>query len=147
MSGISAAIAGDDATQQMPRVEDPGVLTVGSADEVDFDIADLTSELRVDDLSADADGTIEQARGDDAPTLFSDEVFGDSVDSTADTGINSAIDPNDSGVAEVGTKLDLARAYVDMGDPEGARSILGEVMNEGDNAQRQEAQALLDTLG
>ena len=31
-------------------------------------------------------------------------------------------------MSEVGTKLDLARAYMDMGDPEGARSILEEVV-------------------
>ncbi|MCP4996977.1 MAG: FimV family protein [Gammaproteobacteria bacterium] len=47
---------------------------------------------------------------------------------------------------EVGTKLDLARAYVDMGDGEGARSILEEVMNEGNDGQKSEAQALLDQL-
>ena len=33
-------------------------------------------------------------------------------------------------MSEVGTKLDLARAYIDMGDPEGARSILDEVLKE-----------------
>ncbi len=47
---------------------------------------------------------------------------------------------------EVGTKLDLARAYVDMGDPEGARSILGEVLQEGNAAQKDEAQQLLQKL-
>ncbi len=49
-------------------------------------------------------------------------------------------------MTEVGTKLDLARAYVDMGDPDGARSILNEVLEEGDPAQRQEARQLLDSL-
>ncbi len=49
-------------------------------------------------------------------------------------------------MTEVGTKLDLARAYVDMGDPSGARSILEEVLDEGDEEQRQQAQQLLDTL-
>ncbi len=34
-------------------------------------------------------------------------------------------------MSEVGTKLDLARAYMDMGDPEGARNILEEVVTEG----------------
>jgi pilus assembly protein FimV len=48
---------------------------------------------------------------------------------------------------EVGTKLDLARAYIDMGDPDGARSILEEVAAEGDEAQQQEARELLDSLG
>jgi pilus assembly protein FimV len=49
-------------------------------------------------------------------------------------------------MSEVGTKLDLARAYMDMGDPEGARSILEEVVHEGSASQKQEAQRLIETL-
>jgi pilus assembly protein FimV len=49
-------------------------------------------------------------------------------------------------MSEVGTKLDLARAYMDMGDPEGARSILDEVVQEGSASQKQEAQRLIETL-
>jgi pilus assembly protein FimV len=49
-------------------------------------------------------------------------------------------------MSEVGTKLDLARAYMDMGDPEGARNILEEVMTEGSLAQKQEAQRLIESL-
>jgi pilus assembly protein FimV len=49
-------------------------------------------------------------------------------------------------MSEVGTKLDLARAYIDMGDPEGARSILEEVLKEGSAGQRKEAERLLASL-
>jgi pilus assembly protein FimV len=49
-------------------------------------------------------------------------------------------------MSEVGTKLDLARAYMDMGDPEGARNILEEVIHEGSTAQRQEAERLMESL-
>ena len=49
-------------------------------------------------------------------------------------------------MSEVGTKLDLARAYMDMGDPDGARNILEEVMHEGSNTQKQEAQRLMESL-
>ncbi|MCZ6560515.1 MAG: hypothetical protein O6931_06475 [Gammaproteobacteria bacterium] len=49
-------------------------------------------------------------------------------------------------LSEVGTKLDLARAYVDMGDPDGARSILEEVLEEGNDQQKAEAQTLIDNL-
>jgi pilus assembly protein FimV len=49
-------------------------------------------------------------------------------------------------MSEVGTKLDLARAYMDMGDPEGARSILDEVVQEGSASQKQEAQRLIESL-
>jgi pilus assembly protein FimV len=47
---------------------------------------------------------------------------------------------------EVGTKLDLARAYIDMGDTEGARGILGEVLSEGNDTQQGEARELLSRL-
>jgi pilus assembly protein FimV len=49
-------------------------------------------------------------------------------------------------MSEVGTKLDLARAYMDMGDPEGARSILEEVAQEGSTSQKQEARRLIESL-
>lgn len=48
---------------------------------------------------------------------------------------------------EAATKLDLARAYVDMGDAEMARALLGEVLVEGNDTQQHEAQALMDRLG
>ncbi|WP_110972194.1 FimV/HubP family polar landmark protein [Pseudomonas huaxiensis] len=51
-----------------------------------------------------------------------------------------------SGADEVATKLDLARAYIDMGDHDGARDILHEVNKEGDQAQRLEANELLSKL-
>jgi len=47
---------------------------------------------------------------------------------------------------EVATKLDLARAYVDMGDPDGAFEILEEVVVNGDQSQRQLAKKLLKSL-
>lgn len=44
------------------------------------------------------------------------------------------------------TKLELARAYLDMGDVEGARGMLEEVVNEGNAGQRSEAKRLLDEI-
>jgi pilus assembly protein FimV len=49
-------------------------------------------------------------------------------------------------MSEIGTKLDLARAYMDMGDPDGARSILEEVLDEGDAGQRADAERLMQSL-
>lgn len=51
-----------------------------------------------------------------------------------------------SGADEVATKLDLARAYIDMGDHQGARDILDEVVKDGDDSQRQEANEMLSRL-
>ncbi|MEO7760425.1 MAG: FimV/HubP family polar landmark protein [Casimicrobiaceae bacterium] len=47
---------------------------------------------------------------------------------------------------DAATKLDLAKAYQEMGDVDGAREILQEVMQEGDEAQKQEAQTFLAKL-
>jgi pilus assembly protein FimV len=57
-----------------------------------------------------------------------------------------ASDAEPATMSEVGTKLDLARAYMDMGDPEGARSILEEVLAEGSASQKTEARRLVDSL-
>jgi len=113
-------------------------------------------DLNLDDLSAALHGadTVEQPRS----SSFSNDVFGggatpldmdignDLVGSDDPTGTEevSPLDPQT--MTEVGTKLDLARAYIDMGDPEGARSILEEVLDEGDPTQRREAQSLIDVL-
>jgi pilus assembly protein FimV len=75
--------------------------------------------------------------GDDtvvAPGRFKQEPVGHGGELAEDT------------LDEVGTKLDLARAYIDMGDMEGARSILGEVLQEGSTVQKDEAQGLLQKL-
>jgi pilus assembly protein FimV len=48
---------------------------------------------------------------------------------------------------DVQTKFDLAKAYQEMGDKDGAREILQEVIKEGDSAQQAEAKQLLDSLG
>ncbi len=47
---------------------------------------------------------------------------------------------------EVNTKLDLVTAYMDMGDSEGARELLDEVLKEGGPRQRQRAQELFNSL-
>jgi pilus assembly protein FimV len=112
---------------------------------IDLDLDDLTQALHGAD-------TVEQPRA----NAFSRDVFaggGTPVDldighdvsvDDAPTGTEGALDPQT--MTEVGTKLDLARAYIDMGDPEGARSILEEVLEEGDGTQRREAQGLIDAL-
>ncbi|WP_333677267.1 FimV/HubP family polar landmark protein [Dyella sp.] len=46
----------------------------------------------------------------------------------------------------VDTKLDLARAYLDMGDPDGARAMLEEVLHEGSQMQRDVAKELLEKI-
>ena len=61
-----------------------------------------------------------------------------SVDTTSslDSIYGAETDPTDS-------KLDLARAYIDMGDDDGARPVLHEVIKQGDYSQQAEAVELL----
>ncbi|MDX2217843.1 MAG: FimV/HubP family polar landmark protein [Burkholderiales bacterium] len=65
------------------------------------------------------------------------------LDAGPATGADAA--PAGSGDAS-STKLELARAYVEIGDKDGAKEILQEVMREGTAAQKQEAQALMSSL-
>lgn len=91
--------------------------------------ADFDAALSLDDMSAVAEPVAAAA----APA---EEALGmdDEFDFLADTDENA-------------TKLDLARAYIDMGDMEGARDILQEVLNEGNNTQKDEAKGLLAQVG
>ncbi len=65
----------------------------------------------------------------------------ESVSDQQDGGLESSIFEDADDI--VGTKLDLARAYIDMGDQSGARSILDEVVKEGGSSHRQEAEQLM----
>jgi pilus assembly protein FimV len=121
----------------------------GEDDALDFNLDDFSTALQGAD-------TVEQPRS----SSFSRDVFGGGGRTPVDLDIGtddvlaaddptgteemSPLDPQT--MTEVGTKLDLARAYIDMGDPEGARSILEEVLDEGDPGQRREAQSLIDVL-
>ena len=108
--------------------------------EQDFEPEDISSDTVQQPSAESAGDTAEQPLLDGAADL--DVTFEDDVASTEATGM-----PEDATMTEVGTKLDLARAYIDMGDPDGAISILNEVLDEGGEAQKQEARQLLSELG
>ena len=73
------------------------------------------------------------------------------LDLSFDAGRQGFVDPTpsilDGQWHDASTKLDLARAYEEMGDREGAREILREVIHDGDEAQIAEAKAMLAKLG
>jgi pilus assembly protein FimV len=102
-------------------------------------IADDTSLLPRDE-SLDAVVDLSDATG-ELPSLDSTE-FNKALSAEVDYDLGG----EPATMSEVGTKLDLARAYMDMGDPEGARSILEEVLQEGNPTQRQEAERLIANL-
>jgi pilus assembly protein FimV len=119
--------------------------------EVDFDLGDVDAD-GVGEADADGMHHHHHAHGSNGAGLDLD-VGTATVPDTAFTATQKLAsddlalpDLEPVTMSEVGTKLDLARAYMDMGDPEGARNILEEVMHEGSVAQKQEAQRLLESL-
>lgn len=93
-------------------------------------------EAELDDLSRDLAEPLDQPTVADAgeePVAPVSDALDEDFDFFADTD-------------ETTTKLDLARAYIDMGDAEGARDILDEVMSEGSDSQQQEARDMLAKL-
>ena len=101
-------------------------------------IADIDDDTVM--MAVDVEENSEVKTGTFAPGDFDEPT--QAVDSIDD--IDDLMLPDD--VDEVSTKLDLARAFIDMGDTEGARGSLEEVMQEGNDEQKSEAKALLDQL-
>ena len=95
------------------------------------------------DLNLDLGGSAEPAKpaAADAPL----DLGGLSFDLGAPGGGGGA--GTDPKWQEVATKLDLAKAYQEMGDKDGARELLNEVVKDGDAAQKSQAEQMLSGLG
>ncbi len=100
----------------------------------DLDLESLEKELEL--LSGDLEEEIDEQPDADELNLSDELAVKEEEEAVLD------LDSTD----EITTKLDLARAYVDMGDEDGAKSILEEVVIEGSDEQKQQAQELLGTL-
>jgi pilus assembly protein FimV len=104
------------------------------------------------DLGTDLDDTDNVSTIDDDVVNLEDTQLGlrDAPVESADDGDDShtlVLGREASGeVDEMQTKLDLAQAYMDMGDSEGARNLLGEVMADGGDEQQQQAREMLTKL-
>jgi len=101
--------------------------------------AGLDFDLKLDDLPG------AKAEAPAAPDLSSISLdLGSPAEASAPSAGGGSSDPK---WQEVATKLDLAKAYEEMGDKDGARELLNEVMKDGDSAQKGQAQQLLAKLG
>ncbi len=131
------------ATELLPLSDLGGATSRVAALDLNFEVESdaETGKRATPDFSLDLDvGSAEQTvDGEYQRTQRIDQVTVSDIDAT-----QRDLEP--VSMSEVGTKLDLARAYMDMGDPDGARSILGEVLLDGPRRQRQEAQRLLDSI-
>ncbi len=99
--------------------------------------ADATQQMRLDDIRQAAPKATPPATS----TVSGSFSFEPAPDIDVNAGSEGFVDAD-----AASTKLELARAYLDMGDVEGARGMLEEVVSEGNPGQRAEAKRLLDEI-
>ncbi|WP_285259616.1 FimV/HubP family polar landmark protein [Halopseudomonas bauzanensis] len=123
---MSLAGADTDSTESATEAEDSSFALT------DEDLAGFEAELQSAMGSDDA--------GNEPATTFNEDSM--PAESLEDDDFDFLSDTD-----ECATKLDLARAYIDMGDEEGARDILAEVVEEGNQQQQQDAREMMGQLG
>ncbi len=147
-----------------------GLDTDNSADEFNFDekLTDVSDNLTDNVTDTVADNSLEMPNlnldidANDFDKLMpedhaykkveTEQASADEDNLLADFDDNlSFLDLEDNGEVieetQISTKLDLAKAYIDMGDIEGARNTLEEVMQEGNDEQKRQAEELLQQTG
>ena len=128
---FSAGVVTEDVSDDTLELEmldfDQAPEKTPAADSVEYSLDDVAAELAITGALAGA------SEHTDASTDAEDDSSEDDFDFLADSD-------------EIATKLDLARAYIDMGDADGARDILDEVILEGSEEQKQEADSLLERI-
>ena len=116
-------------------------LALGLDDEIDLDFGDDVGDGEDDGLDLDLD----DASDDDALDL--DLGDDDSLELVDDDSLELVDDDDELNLDEdASSKLDLARAYIEMGDNDGAKPLLQEVLVEGDDVQVSEANELLGNI-
>ena len=138
----------ESSSDSTVRVDDASVNKTGSDGDAQPPFAaatasDASNAYQQVDEQREAGTVVTKAADDfdDLAFLPSADDFSDQVDDKDDEDFNFITDAD-----EAATKLDLARAYIDMGDADGAREILDEVFNEGTEVQRKEAREWLGRL-
>jgi len=101
---------------------------------LDFDMSGLSLEMP-------SESKVEPGA---APEI---DLSGISLDLGTETAPQQSPTGKDDHWYDVQTKFDLAKAYQEMGDKDGAREILKEVLQVGDGEQKTAAQAVLSSLG
>jgi len=129
---LSAAVDLSGAEDLSIDEELPGADALSLSEEP---LSEEAPSLDVDDKSVISDAILDEAV----------EAFGNDEDIGDDLGDSDDFDFLE-GTDEASTKLDLARAYIDMGDIDGAKDILEEVTKEGSDEQQVEAKDLLSSL-
>jgi len=163
---VAEEVAPEIADIEEPIVEDAAEDVIEAANEESLDdLAAELDELTADDLTEAAEEAASEFDLDDLDDVpsFEEAIQQKAVEEAAPVAdaapaadgeidldqLAASEDEFDflAGTDECATKLDLARAYIDMEDVDGAKELLQEVVAEGSDQQKQDARSLLDSLG
>ncbi len=160
-----------ESLEEISLEEEPDTLGDTDLDDMlslDEDASTEESEAEVPDLLEEAQPEPSPVSLDDEPVTLAEEAplespaSAEPEDSSNDLSEDALdfelpdIDPDASDDEdldflsdsdETATKLDLAAAYIDMGDASGAKEIIDEILKEGNESQQAEARSLLDRIG
>jgi len=165
-----------DDTLELPKADDADESLEDLAKSMEESMADLDlGDEDLDDVEGDLDlsladtsggldidfGEIESAETESVLDFDLDDLDLEGADPADTVAVDMSEVPDAAGgektlegdaeqpsdADEVDTKLNLAKAYIELGDNEGARSILDEVARDGSEDQQSEAQRLIEQLG
>lgn len=146
---LTLPVTGDDALADVPRLDTPT-----RSRGLDFDMSGISLDLNAGS-TAEARSEAEAATPLPSPTMIRDGKLPEPIDlaaigmsdSGADTtpGVSPSTLSTDGmdGGRDMQIKLDLARAYIEIGDKEGARELLQEVVEQSQDDLQAEARSLL----
>ena len=119
----------------------------GNVVTIDSPVSDDTKDI--DDTSIDFPDVSESEEATPAPVLPEEDLADINLnidDSVPAEPVDTQSVEKSAQWHETATKIDLARAYQEMGDNDGAKEILQEVLKDGDAEQQESARAILESL-
>ena len=140
-SGLSLD-SGETQSAGLSMEESEEATIEANISDMDFDLSlDEPAEDSADsEIDLDLDGTVEIPKS----TVVEDD---DDEEEDHTVFVPRAAQPEEQSLEdEIATKLDLAKAYVELGDKDSAKAILDEVMADGNDEQRKQAEDLLGQI-
>ncbi|WP_228720644.1 FimV/HubP family polar landmark protein [Nitrogeniibacter mangrovi] len=161
LSDINLDLEGADADEGRSGADAPAAEGQPESDDasVEFDLPELSEAAETVEPEAptfEAEATAPESFTEQSPTAQPADAEEDAmmasltksvVTSLTDSRAMPDLPADEELNQEIDTKLELARAYEEMGDGEGARELLDEVMRDGDAAQQEQARSILARLG
>lgn len=119
---------------------------------LDLDLGDFESQISDTDSSSETLKSEAQSKVEENSIEFDLSQDDEDLVTQEDDAITNETDSSDNddvtGLNEedAATKIDLAKAYMELGDDDAARDILQEIKDEGNRAQRDQAETLLSQM-